>query len=163
WISSGGAVSAAGAGHSPMRTATPWGVARWWQRPAAVPTSTCGSPRVSRVPSTPARRQGSAWPKSADTVITWWHPAPRPPAACPPSGQSSRRVRPGWLDGGPFEATPVCAFNHLTLLMATELNEYRKPKAREVVGDRPTAAGDRPGDHFNARIAWGDILGPHGW
>jgi putative DNA primase/helicase len=59
---------------------------------------------------------------------------------------------------------PLEVWHDLTVL-AAELNEYRKPVAREVVGDRRegAAVGDRPGDHFNQRVTWGDVLEPHGW
>jgi putative DNA primase/helicase len=44
------------------------------------------------------------------------------------------------------------------------LSEYHRPAAREVVGDRPAGeVGDRPGDHFNGRVPWSDVLAPHGW
>lgn len=54
---------------------------------------------------------------------------------------------------------------HTLTVYAAALNEYVRPAAREVVGarSRPPAGGDRPGDQFNARAGWGDILAPHGW
>jgi hypothetical protein len=78
--------------------------------------------------------------------------------------RSYRVLRLGWLDGEPWEPMPLDVWHDLTL-RAAELNEYRKPAAYEVVGDRheQTAAGDRLGDHFNARVGWSDILAPHGW
>jgi putative DNA primase/helicase len=90
--------------------------------------------------------------------------APGSPPACHPTGRAYLLVRLGWIDGGPFEPIPLAVFHGLTLL-AAELNEYVRPAAREVVGDRiaQVSAGDRPGDHFNARVSWGDILFSYGW
>ena len=73
-------------------------------------------------------------------------------------------MREGWLDGGSCEPMALAAFHKLTV-HAAELNEYRRPAARVVTGERAAvpARGDRPGDHFNARVPWGDILCPYGW
>lgn len=87
--------------------------------------------------------------------------APGSAPECHPAGRPYRVVRDGWLAGPPRPPIPLEAFNGLAV-HAAELNEYRRPAAREVVGD-PRAAGDRPGDHFDARVPWGDVLGPHGW
>lgn len=89
--------------------------------------------------------------------------APGSPASCHRTGVPYRLVRPGWLDGGPVEPIPPDVFQTLTFY-AAELNEYRKPVAREIIGDRPTGRfEDRPGDHFNVTVPWGEILIPHGW
>lgn len=87
------------------------------------------------------------------------------PGCCHPTGTPYRLARPGWLDGVGFEPIPLDVFHNLTV-HAAELNQYVKPAPREVVGDCPTSGGepgDRPGDHFNARVSWVDILGLHGW
>src|SRR5205085_859404 len=71
--------------------------------------------------------------------------------------------RVGWLDGRPVDPVPMDLYFEWTV-HACELNEYVRP--RVVVGDRPrdaTPAGDRPGDHFNARVSWEAILTRHGW
>jgi hypothetical protein len=74
-----------------------------------------------------------------------------------------RIIRTGWLDGGQFEPMPLDVYHSLTV-HAADLNRYAKPAAHEVVGDRQGAnAGDRPGDHFNQRVTWSDILTPRGW
>lgn len=90
--------------------------------------------------------------------------APGSPPECHPTGRPYRFLRRGWLDGGPFDPIPVETFHALTV-HAAALNEYRRPAPREVVGDRhcPTDPGDRPGDHFNARVTWTEILTPHKW
>jgi hypothetical protein len=86
------------------------------------------------------------------------------PAACHPLNRKYRLLRAGWLDGGAWEPMPLVVWHDLTV-QAAEQNEYSRPAAREVVGDRGTTAtaGERPGDHFNTRVSWGDILKPHGW
>lgn len=90
--------------------------------------------------------------------------APGSPAACHPLNRVYRILRPGWLDGGQWEPMALDVWHGLTVL-AADLNEYSRPAAREVVGDRheQVATGDRPGDHFNVRVGWSDILTPHGW
>lgn len=90
--------------------------------------------------------------------------APGSPAKCHASGRPYLIDRPGWLGGGPAEPVPVEVFFDW-LVYAADLNEYVRPARHQVVGDRPagTPAGDRPGDHFNARVGWEDILTRHGW
>jgi hypothetical protein len=90
--------------------------------------------------------------------------APGSPAACHSSGRLWRILRPGWLDGEPWEPMALDVYHDLAV-HAAELNEYVRPAAREVVGDRgsPGEVGDRPGDHFNTRVSWSDILLPVGW
>lgn len=89
--------------------------------------------------------------------------APGSPASCHPSGRAWRIVSAGWLDGRAFEPVSLDVYHALTV-HAADLNEYVRPAAREVVGDRAVdATGDRPGDHFNTRVSWGDVLTPYGW
>ena len=89
--------------------------------------------------------------------------APGSPLSCHATGHPYRLVRPGWIDGPSVEPIDLEIFHGLTV-RAADLNEYRRPTAREVVGDRfIDAAGDRPGDHFNNRVSWADILEPKGW
>jgi len=59
--------------------------------------------------------------------------------------------------------TPFEVFDALCDL-AREFNEYVLPERVRSPADAPSdAKGDRPGDHFNRRAAWADVLGPHGW
>ncbi|MBA4191979.1 MAG: hypothetical protein C0467_28705 [Planctomycetaceae bacterium] len=90
--------------------------------------------------------------------------APGSPLSVHPSSKPYRLIRAGWVDGEPCRIMPLNVYHNLTIYCA-ELNEHTKPAAHEVVGDRLAAgeAGDRPGDQFNDRIAWGDLLIPHGW
>ena len=53
---------------------------------------------------------------------------------------------------------------------ARSFNRQVKPKRirlpeslLDIYGDIVEVAGDRPGDDFNARASWEDILCPHGW
>jgi putative DNA primase/helicase len=93
--------------------------------------------------------------------------APGSPASCHPTGKPYRLVRVGWLDGRTVEPMDLHTFHALTV-RAADLNEYVRPAPREVIGDyRRTSAsdpvGDRPGDHFNIRVSWSDVLTPHEW
>ena len=79
--------------------------------------------------------------------------APGSPAACHSTRRVWRVIRDGWLDGGPFEPMAIEVYHALTV-HAAELNEYIRPAAREVVGDRGRGErlGERPGDQFNQRV-----------
>src|SRR5579871_5751111 len=90
--------------------------------------------------------------------------APGSPPNCHQSGKPYRLLRTGWFDGASTEFMPMETFHTLTIYAAT-LNKYIRPTVHKVVGDLQTAGsiGNRPGDHFNGRIAWNDVLGPHGW
>ena len=89
--------------------------------------------------------------------------APGSPACCHKTGRPYQLVRNGWI-GGPLVAPLDLEIVHALSAHAAELNEYNRPKVREVVGERHTdVAGDRPGDNFNNRVAWADILEPKGW
>jgi hypothetical protein len=90
--------------------------------------------------------------------------APGSPPRCHPSGRPYLFASRGWLAGGPAEPIPFEVFLAWTVA-AAELNEY--VRLARVVGDLPrpagTPAGDRPGDHFNARVSWDAVLTRHGW
>ncbi len=91
--------------------------------------------------------------------------APGSPPAVHPTGIPYTFASRGWIDGASYTPVPVNLFNGLAA-RAAELNEYIRPARAAVVGDdRPAGGvdGDRPGDHFNGRVGWTDILGPHGW
>lgn len=48
--------------------------------------------------------------------------------------------------------------------LAREQNEYSPPERTRVASSTSSdAKGDRPGDEFNRRARWADILEPHGW
>lgn len=48
--------------------------------------------------------------------------------------------------------------------VAREFNEYAPPERTVTAARSPsTAKGDRPGDDFNRRATWAEILEPHGW
>jgi len=90
--------------------------------------------------------------------------APGSPLAVHPTGKPYLLLRAGWIDGGPFAVMPLDVSHGLTVY-AADLNEHVRPAAREVVGDRLGAGeiGNRPGDQFNERVSWSDLLSPHGW
>ncbi len=90
--------------------------------------------------------------------------APGSPLAVHPTGKPYRLIRAGWIDGEPCRLMPMDVFHGLTVY-AADLNEHVRPAAHEVVGDRLAVGevGSRPGDHFNDRVSWGDLLSPHGW
>jgi putative DNA primase/helicase len=46
---------------------------------------------------------------------------------------------------------------------ARKLNEWEDPKPTPAHRPVPSGRRDRPGDDFNARANWADILEPHGW
>ena len=90
--------------------------------------------------------------------------APGSPSSVHPTGRPYTLARCGWLDALGFDPITLDTFHTLTVY-AADLNEYQRPTAREVIGDRPAGlpTGDRPGDDFNARVGWADILRPCGW
>lgn len=83
---------------------------------------------------------------------------PPSPGACHPSGNTYRLLH------GDLGQLPVISAADRDLLIETaqSLNEYVEPeKARKE--SHQTAAGDRPGDEFNARGSWSELLSRHGW
>lgn len=47
---------------------------------------------------------------------------------------------------------------------AQEFNEYAPPeRVRAAAPSASDAKGDRPGDEYNRRAAWAELLEPHGW
>jgi hypothetical protein len=89
--------------------------------------------------------------------------APGSPPAAHPTRRPYVLAKLGWLDGQPFDPMSLDAWHNLTL-HACELNEYARPAAREILGDRPSRrVGSRPGDAFNGVVGWAEVLRPHGW
>ncbi|WP_439628797.1 bifunctional DNA primase/polymerase [Gemmata sp.] len=91
--------------------------------------------------------------------------APGSPPAAHPSGRPYTFARTGWIVGPPTPPVPLDVFHGLTV-HAAALNEYSRPAAHEVIGDRRLVGevrGQRPGDCFNAAASWADVLGRHGW
>jgi hypothetical protein len=80
------------------------------------------------------------------------------PAACHPSGRLYEHI-----SGRPVKATPTLTESEVALLLDSARALERGDKAS---GDKKTepASGDanRPGDDFNRRADWKDVLGP-GW
>lgn len=87
--------------------------------------------------------------------------APGCPEKCHESGRKYVHV------GGPFlEETPVLSADQVAVLLscARALDNTEPQRTEDYVGrDRCASDVDRPGDVFNRRGDWLDILGPHGW
>lgn len=85
--------------------------------------------------------------------------APGSPAECHPSGLTYELYRGDWQN------IPVISMNEREILFesARSLNEYfaADKEYAEPTSSNPT--GDRPGDLFNARATWAEVLEPHGW
>jgi Bifunctional DNA primase/polymerase, N-terminal len=89
-----------------------------------------------------------------------------PPSSgsCHPSGRPYERL--GDRDLAEVQTITV-EERRLLIETARELNEYVRPVRLRPVVQRtnPTtySGSDRPGDDFNARASWAEILEPHGW
>lgn len=94
--------------------------------------------------------------------------APPSPAACHPRGKCYV-----FLDGRDLTMVPTISSEEREILLAAarSLNRWTEPE-RPVRYDVPRnqaglaggrSANGRPGDDFNARASWPDILLPHGW
>ncbi|MEE8161720.1 MAG: YfjI family protein, partial [Acidobacteriota bacterium] len=83
--------------------------------------------------------------------------APGSPDGCHPLTKPYER-----LDGQLTDIPTITGEERELLLNAARaLNEYVEPK-RVISGDSD-ASSDRPGDDFNTRASWEEILEPHGW
>jgi putative DNA primase/helicase len=80
---------------------------------------------------------------------------------CPPNCHETGRVYEH-LSGPPIEETPTLTESEVNLLLSCARALERGDKAS--ADRRPGPAGDanRPGDDFNRRASWGDVL-PDGW
>jgi putative DNA primase/helicase len=89
--------------------------------------------------------------------------APPSPAACHPSGRCYTFIGDKDLTGVP---TITVAERQVLLDCSRALNCWQQLR-RQGSARRPHAAGQarfgRPGDDFNARGDWAEILEPHGW
>lgn len=83
--------------------------------------------------------------------------APGSPAGCHPSGTAYELLK------GSFHEIPVLTSNERTTLLeaARSLNEFHPPS--RIVRGNYKNNGERPGDEFNKRSQWGEILETHGW
>ncbi len=88
--------------------------------------------------------------------------APPSPAACHPTGRCYTVVSRHDLTAIP---TIAPLERNVLIESARALNCWHPPQRRGYIR-RPSATdrfGGRPGDDFNRRADWGDILRPHGW
>jgi putative DNA primase/helicase len=86
--------------------------------------------------------------------------APGCPGACHPSGRLYRHV------GGPFiEEVPLLSAEQVALLLdsAGALTQVPATKHERFVGSDAVRGRGRPGDLFNQKADWLEILSPHGW
>lgn len=86
--------------------------------------------------------------------------APGSPASCHPSGRLYEHT------GGPFlEQVPVLSKEqvHLLLSSARALDMALEEKRNVVTVPELNGTGNRPGDLFNQKASWEEILVPHGW
>lgn len=83
--------------------------------------------------------------------------APGSPRSCHPSGKPYTLIR-GDLANIPYVTTRERA---LLLDSARSFNEVIKPKG--IVRGPSKTTGKRPGDDFNTRASWEEILQPHEW
>src|SRR5262249_51865369 len=80
------------------------------------------------------------------------------PAACHPSGRLYRHIA-----GPPIEQTPVLTEQEVQLLLDCARALERGDKAAaDRQGPAGNGEGNRPGDDYNRRADWREILGP-GW
>jgi hypothetical protein len=81
------------------------------------------------------------------------------PAACHPSGKPYKMVR------GDLAAIPSITAEDRNFLLsaARSLNGYTRKDDRKSKDPAPQDGGGRPGDDFNQRATWAEILEPHGW
>lgn len=88
--------------------------------------------------------------------------APPSPAACHPTGRPYELIR------GELSKIPTITTKERKILLnaAKSLNRWQEPEPKAPPKHATTQAAanrDRPGDDFNARATWREILEPHGW
>jgi Bifunctional DNA primase/polymerase, N-terminal len=88
--------------------------------------------------------------------------APISPAACHPL------KKPYELLDGDLADIPRITLDERTILLnaARSFNEYVEPErtiSHQAKEHMASTNGDRPGDVFNVRVGWSEILEPHGW
>jgi len=85
---------------------------------------------------------------------------PPSPGACHPSGLPYQRVR------GSLTALPLISAAERGVILAAARAQATwtpPPIVEATAAARGATDGERPGDDFNARASWADILEPHGW
>jgi len=87
---------------------------------------------------------------------------------CPPACHELNRIyeieSDGWLDSGDADVQISLEDYEAFVNVAKESNEYvPHERFKSPAPAQSDAHGDRPGDEFNRRGSWLDILEPHGW
>lgn len=68
------------------------------------------------------------------------------------------------LDGGFATITTITPDERRSLFeLARTFDQMPRPREEERPRGSKEAAGDRPGDEFNERASWPEVLEPHGW
>lgn len=84
--------------------------------------------------------------------------APGSPAACHPSGHAYE------YEGGlRLWELPTLAAHERDILVGAARALDRRPPPAAPKPHQPRGTGLRPGDDFDRRADWADVLGPHGW
>jgi hypothetical protein len=86
------------------------------------------------------------------------------PAKCHPSGKQYTLLQGDLIPGGGEHAIPNLSAADRTLLLdaARSFNQSAKQTAINA-NPIPASSRERPGDLFNDRASWLDVLSPHGW
>ena len=86
--------------------------------------------------------------------------APGCPAECHPSGRLYEHIA-----GPPLTDIPTLEDDELDDILSAARSLNRAVNPSRECGEKAGPAGEglRPGDDFNARATWDDILTPHGW
>jgi len=85
--------------------------------------------------------------------------APGSPPKCHELGKPYEQLR------GDLTAIPTITADDQEFLLNTarSLNQYFKPAKQPPTSSRSVRDGDRPGDQFNEKVTWGEVLEPHDW
>ncbi|HVG96274.1 MAG TPA: hypothetical protein VNK05_05220 [Chloroflexota bacterium] len=126
------------------------------------PAGVAGNQPLAREPKTPTDADPAPFATLIETrgegglALT-----PACPPDCHPTGRPYRLLQ------GDFAAPAAVSATERAVLLeaARTFNTYTAPRLVSGGGPAlpPERRGDRPGDHFNARMTWAQLLEPHGW
>jgi hypothetical protein len=116
-----------------------------------------GNRRLARRPGDPARGEPKAVVIFETRGEGGYFILPGSPPACHITG------RPYVLKQGSLTDIPVITPEEREILLSCARAFDAMPAAKDCTGGAGTANGDRPGDDFNRRAAWDEILTGKGW